>query len=78
MKQDFDAIYENGAFHPIRPQEVGVTEGQRVHLSLDENGEGDSLRLAGHVYEGLDERQVEEIEAIALNRRHFFDTRSPD
>ena len=33
------------------------------------------LELAGKIYEGLSEEDVEEIERIALNRTNFFGDR---
>ena len=34
------------------------------------------LALAGEVYEGLSDRQIDEIEQVALDRRDFFGERT--
>jgi len=73
MKQAVDAIYEKGVFRPLR--EPGVAEGQLVRLIIETNGEAeaqDVLSLAAEIYWGLSDKDIVEIEAIALDRRDFF------
>lgn len=36
----------------------------------------DLIKLAGQVYEGLSEKDINEIERIALNRKNFFGERT--
>lgn len=73
MSETLDAIYENGVFKPLkRPK---ISEGQQVRLIVEPTEERcpeDVLELAGQVYQGLTDKQVDEIEHIALNRRAFF------
>ena len=78
MKRAIGAIYENGAFRPLQPEAIGMPEGQRVRITIDDQAEPEALRLAVHVYDGLSSEDIEEIEEIALDRSNFFGTRSPD
>jgi predicted DNA-binding antitoxin AbrB/MazE fold protein len=78
MKHIIDAIYENGTFRPIQPDAIGISEGQRVRISVDDETEPESLKLATCVYDGLSDKDIDEIEQIALDRRNFFGTRSVD
>ncbi len=70
MQHAIDAIYENGVFRPVQDQTLGITEGQRVRLTIADETVPDPLRLATSVYEGLSEDDVDEIEQIALDRRY--------
>jgi predicted DNA-binding antitoxin AbrB/MazE fold protein len=75
--QTLDAVFNNGVFRPITPQEVSIDEGQKVRLSVettplfDDLSDNKILKLAASVYEGLSEQQIDEIEKIALNRSPF-------
>jgi predicted DNA-binding antitoxin AbrB/MazE fold protein len=73
MHQIIEAIYENGAFKPVEPDKISITEGQRVRLVLADKELPESLRLALQVYEGLSQQDMDDIEQIALNRNHFFE-----
>lgn len=68
-QQLIDAVFENGAFHPLEPLRVKVREGERLRLRLEERRERTSLDLACQVYDGLTESEIEEIERIALDRK---------
>ena len=77
MKQTLDAIYENGVFKPSLPP--NLPDGQHVRLEIETPSEEeleDLLELAGQVYDGLSNSQIEEIEQIALDRRDFFGNRA--
>ncbi len=77
MEQILNAIYENGIFRPLKPLEI--PEGQQVLLkveTLSEDFPDDLLELAVQVYKGLSEKQIDEIEQIAFNRRDFFTKRN--
>ena len=67
MKQTLDAVYENGVFMPMkRPR---LSEGQQVRLIVETPSEGppeDLLELAAQVYQGLSDKQIDEIEQVAL------------
>jgi len=77
MKQTLHAIYESGIFRPLSP--LGIPEGQRVRLEVEtpfDEFPNDLLELAAQVYQGLSDRQIDEIEQIAFNRRDFFAERT--
>jgi len=65
--------YENGVFKPLKPTKFH--EGQKVRLTIEELIESridDILKLAGEVYEGLSDKEIGEVEKIALNRENFW------
>lgn len=68
--QIYEAIFQNGAFRPVRPVS-SIAEGQQVRLVVEV--EEDVLNLAADVYEGLSDDEINEVEKIALARRDFFD-----
>ncbi len=68
MKHAMDAIYENGTFRPIQREVIAIAEGQRVRITVDDEGEPQALRLAVSVYDGQSENDIREIEEIALDR----------
>ena len=79
MKNQFvEAVFENGVFRPLAPIEPSLPEGRQVRLIVEsQETEPTILDLAARVYEGLSEREVEEIETIALDRQAFFGTERP-
>ena len=68
MQRAVDAIYENGSFHPVDSQQFAIAEGQRVRITFDDEADPKALRLAMSVYDGLSDRDIEEVERIALAR----------
>ena len=76
MKHVIDAIYENGTFRPAQSNIIEIAEGTHVRITVDDETEPESLKLATRVYNGLSEEDIDEIEQIALNRSNFFGTRS--
>jgi len=73
--EPIDAVYEQGTFKPLEP--VELPEGQRVTLSVEPRAlspaEAEAQLRAWHaVYEGLSEADIAEVEAMALDRSHFF------
>ena len=73
MKQTVDAVYEKGVFKPLKSPKL--PEGQHVRLEIETppaKRSDDLLELAAKVYEGLSDKQIDEIEKIALDRRDFF------
>jgi len=73
MSETVEAIYENGVFKPLSPPKV--SEGQHVRLTVESASQATAeelLDLAAQVYQGLSDKQIHEIEAIALNRADFF------
>lgn len=76
MTQTLEAVYENGTFRPVDPKGLTISNGQRVRLTVDDQPEPDVLRLAASVYEGLTDKEIGEVEEIALDRKRFFGTRN--
>lgn len=77
MQQILDAVYENGVFRPLQHPEI--PEGKQVRLVVETGTElapDDMLELAAQVYQGLSEQDIDEVEEVALDRRHFFVERS--
>ncbi len=75
-KQAVEAVFEDGAFKPLKPLKPAFAEGQHVRLLVEElNAEESLLDLATHVYEGLAPEQIDEIETIALDRSNFLTER---
>ena len=76
MKHVIDAIYENGTFRPMQPNIIEISEGTHVRITVDDETEPESLKLATCVYEGHSEEDIDDIEQIALNRSNFFGARN--
>ena len=73
MSETLEAIFEHGVFKPLKSPQV--SEGQHVRLTVEAASEAPTeglLDLAAKVYQGLSDKQIREIEAIALNRADFF------
>ena len=77
MTQTIEAIYQNGIFKPLQPVSVEIEDGKKVELTVTDKrlNPQEMLDLASHVYEGLSEEDIEEIEKIALDRSNFFGDR---
>ena len=74
MNQTLDAVFEDGTFKPVDNGSLPFSEGQRVKLTVEVPAEEqeDVLGLAGQVYEGLSEKDIDEVESITLDRGNFF------
>lgn len=73
MTQNLDAVFENGTFRLLEKPAVPLVNGQHVRLTVEtEAAPDDILALAGQVYDGLSDEEVEDVERIALDRRSFF------
>ena len=79
MSQIVDAVFERGVFRPLATPDVPIVEGQHVRLIVDtlDVRPAEMLEAAAQVYAGLSEREIDEIEQIALDRRDFFRSRTP-
>ena len=77
MKQTVDAVCEGGMFRPVAPVDGGLTERQRVRLVVETTRPTpeEILELAGRVFEGLSEEEIQEIEDAILNNRVHFEER---
>ena len=73
MRQTIKARYHDGVLQPLEPltlsddAEVQVTVETEVSVSAD-----DVLRRAAQVYQGFTAEEIRQVEAIALDRQHFF------
>jgi predicted DNA-binding antitoxin AbrB/MazE fold protein len=71
MQESIDAIYEHGVFKPLK--RLNISDGMRVRLIVETVSEADEMiALATQVYDGLSEKDIDEIEQIASDRRDFF------
>ena len=67
-------MFENGLFRVLTPLALPLVEGQHVQLLLEvADMPNDPLALAFHVYDGLSEQEIADIEAVALDRSAFFE-----
>ncbi len=78
MKYAIDAIYENGMFRPRQPDTIGISEGKLVRITIDDETESEFLKLATRIYDGLSDKEIDEIKQIALDRCNSFGTRHVD
>lgn len=72
MGRRIEAVYEDGVFKPL--EDPGLREHERIVLDLHPRAHprpGSSLDRWRRVLDGLSEAQIDEIEAIALDRSHF-------
>ncbi len=77
MTQKIEAVYQNGMFKPITPISDEIIEGETVEIIIEDRklSPEEMLKLAGQVYEGLSDEDIDEIEKIALDRSNFFGDR---
>ena len=76
MAQALEAIFEDGKFRLLEKPAVPLRDGQHVRLTVEaEATSEDVLELAGQVYAGLSDEEVDDVERIALDRRSFFGDR---
>lgn len=76
MSQTLEAVFENGKFRLLEKPAVPLRNGQHVRLTVEaEAAPDDVLALAGQVYVGLSDEEVDDVERIALDRRSFFGDR---
>jgi predicted DNA-binding antitoxin AbrB/MazE fold protein len=77
MTQTLNAVFEDGSFRPVDNGSLPFVEGQRVKLTVEvpTATHDDLLGLAGQVYEGLSDKDIDEVESIALDRSRFFHDR---
>lgn len=73
MGNIFEAIYEDGVLKPLEP--IKLPEHQRVTITIQplllENPDQE-LESWHQVYAGLSDKEISEIESIALDRSHFM------
>jgi predicted DNA-binding antitoxin AbrB/MazE fold protein len=73
MRQTIKARYHDGVLQPLEPltladdAEVQITVDTEMAVSAEE-----ILQRAARVYQGLTVEDIAHVEAIALDRQHFF------
>ncbi len=70
MKHSVDAVYEHGSLKLLEP--VNLQEGQRVRVELHTEEAEDPLEILTSVYDGLSDREIEEVEDAILHRSPLF------
>jgi predicted DNA-binding antitoxin AbrB/MazE fold protein len=73
MTRVLEAVFEGGVLRPL--EDPGLEEHQRVVVEIrlpTESAATSKLEGWHRVYEGLSEAEIAEVEAIALDRSHFF------
>jgi predicted DNA-binding antitoxin AbrB/MazE fold protein len=72
MDRVLEAIYENGVFKP--QGSINLPEHQRVTLTVHPLVENPDTELEAwqHVYAGLSDQDIAEIENMAVDRSHFM------
>ena len=73
MDRVVDAIYEQGTLKPL--EALDLPEHQRVRITIHAvppESPDEMLNAWSQVYEGLTDEEIREIEALALDRRHFM------
>lgn len=75
--QTIEAIYQNGIFKPLNPVSDEIEEGEMVEIIIKDRSfsPDEMLKLAGQIYKGLSDNDIEEIERIALDRSNLFGDR---
>jgi predicted DNA-binding antitoxin AbrB/MazE fold protein len=74
MSETVEAVYEKGVFRPVAPLHGALQDGQRVRLLVEpELAAETALDLALHVFDGLSEAEVDEIEAVIQRRGDYFE-----
>ena len=76
MGQILNAVYENGVFRPLEPVGGDVNEGEKVRLRLiTVSAALRALEELTHIYDGLSEEEIKEIEKVILSRDNRSVTR---
>jgi predicted DNA-binding antitoxin AbrB/MazE fold protein len=72
MDRVVDAIYEQETLRPL--EAIDLPEHQRVRITIHgvpPESPDEMLDTWHQVYEGLTDEEIRQIEALALDRRHF-------
>lgn len=78
MTEVAEAIYQNGTLKLLKPLSAKIKEGEKVKLTVEVEAISpeEMLELAGKVYEGLSQDEIDELEKIILDRSNFFGGRT--
>lgn len=74
MNHRIEAIFQNRIFKLLKPISGEIEEGEKVEIIYKDKklSPEEMLKLAGQIYEGLSEEEIDGIERIALDRSNFF------
>jgi len=73
MRQTIKARYHDGVLQPLEP--LALTDNTEVQVTVESVAlvsAEEILRRAAGVYHGLSTEQIAQVEAISLDRQHFF------
>jgi predicted DNA-binding antitoxin AbrB/MazE fold protein len=73
MVKVLEVVYEDGVLKPLT--DPGLADHQRVLIEIqlpDETAAESGLAAWQSVYDGLSDDEVADVEAIVLDRSHFF------
>jgi predicted DNA-binding antitoxin AbrB/MazE fold protein len=73
VERTLSAVYEDGVLKPL--EALDLPEHQRVTITLElpsREAPEEALKAWSAVFEGLSSEEIDEIEAIALDRRRFM------
>ena len=73
MRQTIKARYHDGVLRPLEP--LALAEDAEVQVTVDTEmvvSAEEVLQRAARVYQGLTAEDIAHVEAIALDRQHFF------
>lgn len=73
MKRTLPAVYEHGVLTPLEP--LDLPEHQRVIITIHRASPerpDEMLEVWQHVYDGLSDEEIAQVEAIALDRSRFM------
>jgi predicted DNA-binding antitoxin AbrB/MazE fold protein len=71
-----EAIYEKGVFRIKSTEDLSLSEGQNVILTVETVEMENPLFLLTHIYDGLSEPEIDDIEEVLLERLPFFSDRT--
>jgi hypothetical protein len=75
-QETLEAIYKSETLRPLASPDAPIGEGQHVKLIVETTtAPGSNLELLLHLYDGLSEEEIDEIEKVILDRRDFFSGR---
>jgi len=75
VKTTVDAVFQGGVFKPV--QRPAFLEGERVRMTVESVRKAtpqEIFELATHVYDGLSNEDISEIEEMARHRPLFADS----
>ncbi len=76
MSETIEAVYEKGLFRPTAVLHETLRDGQRVRLIIEtDSATATPLDLALHVYDGLSEQEIDEVEEAIQRGGDYFEAK---